>query len=58
MTIELMIAGQAKTATFSGNGTPEELCARYADLHGVTVTAWRYPRVELVIGVDPRNIVG
>lgn len=31
---------------------------RYVDCKGGTVVAWREPRVQLVIGVDPRRIIG
>lgn len=30
---------------------PERACQRVADLHQVTVVAWRYPRVTLQTGV-------
>lgn len=29
-----------------------------ADCLGVAAIAWRHPRYELVIGVDPRQIIG
>jgi hypothetical protein len=31
---------------------------RYVDCKGGAVVAWREPRCELVIGVDPRRIIG
>lgn len=37
---------------------PIRACERVADLHNVTVVAWRYPALALVPGVDPRRIIG
>ncbi len=36
----------------------ETAAARAADCLGVAAVAWRHPRYELVIGVDPRRIIG
>ena len=34
--------------------TPEEAAKRYADLHRVTVVAWRAPRVGIFVGAPLR----
>ena len=38
--------------------TGEDAAARASDCLDVAAIAWRTPRYELVIGVDPRNIIG
>jgi hypothetical protein len=46
-----------KIVTWVGeNG--EDASRRYADCKGDAVVAWRHPRYELVIGVDPSRIIG
>jgi hypothetical protein len=39
-------------------GKEYHACYRVADLHRVAVVAWREERAGLVIGADPRNIIG
>jgi hypothetical protein len=38
--------------------SPGQALERVADLHQVSVVAWRTPRVQLVAGVDPRTVQG
>jgi len=38
--------------------SPGDACERVADLHNVTVIAWRTPRVALMPGINPRDIIG
>lgn len=38
--------------------SPGSACERVADMHGVSIVAWRTPRAMLAVGVDPRQVIG
>jgi hypothetical protein len=38
--------------------TPEDACRRMADLHRVTIVAWRYSHAPMVKVVHPSQIIG
>lgn len=52
-----LLLGNGKVAEWRGTDGVDA-ARRYVDCMGGSVQAWREPRVELVIGVDPRRIIG
>lgn len=50
--------GTGKFVTWNGKDG-EDAARRYVDCHeDSSVVAWRYPKVELVIGFDARSVIG